>query len=491
MLSEQQGVSLSSAQQQVIANSKFFEAGASMAILDHAGQVGQVYNSYAAKLSKVLTIGLDASGSAGQQQVFFQGKTQSLSAVLTQVFSALSAKTDQIGRQMSQMQPFQSWLLHSLRQPLVPDMPDNYLPLMTKIRALSAFGTTLWQLMNPVDIPSASQEYAVHMAENRKACQMLLSESGMACTDFSDRFRQFAAMTRTPLFDLQISRARSERMPLIQDGESLYPVKGVYEDAARYGLGFGLVVQKVDPAYPAQQAALTAALGENNRHINAIPRQGAPIEDLTRPFTMSEEEWLQIPLPYQQLGMEGLLDRHRLFHGTGVNRWQLFGTSALESSQKGLPAAGAQSGGTCDILLALHSLSDKSLYGQAHVVMPATLGIAAFMNFGAYHTFAETFPIGEAMAEKHPFVPSQHSPSARRSELYDRVQQAAAASLTKPGIEQLGAFRDAHVEIQSRLLARHPDLNLHADGDDLVFFAHPEQIVAWQSDFASSKKGGG
>ncbi|WP_444823383.1 hypothetical protein [Yersinia pseudotuberculosis] len=47
-----------------------------------------------------------------------------------------------------------------------------------------------------------------------------------------------------------------------------------------------------------------------------------------------------VPEAYAQLGMAQMLEQHSMTHGTGINRWQPFGTFALESNQQAfLPPA--------------------------------------------------------------------------------------------------------------------------------------------------------
>jgi len=253
-------------------------------------------------------------------------------------------------------------------------------------------------------------------------------------------------------------------------------VKGIYEDAAKYGLGFGQVVQRaVDGA---DDAALREALGDRNQNINAIARQGMPITNLSRPFTMSEEDMSAVPKAYVELGIGQMLKEHAMEHGTGINRWQPFGTFALESNQQGLPSAGAQSGGTCDILLALNTLGTERIYEKPELALPAGLGVAAFMNFGGYHTFAETFPIAEAAAANRPYVPTNLA-AVNQSELYQRMQ-TSAEKYCPEGSDQMKRFLNAHTTTLDQLRQQHPDLNLSPRTHDVDFHGSPKQIEQWR-----------
>jgi hypothetical protein len=91
-------------------------------------------------------------------------------------------------------------------------------------------------------------------------------------------------------------------------------------------------VQNAADLDSAEQTTLRAALGDRNQNINAIAHEGAPIADLTRPFTMTEMDMKNVPEAYTQLGKAEMLDQYAMLHGTGINRWQPFGTFAMESN---------------------------------------------------------------------------------------------------------------------------------------------------------------
>jgi len=481
--SSPQGVTLSDAQKQAISNSKFFEAGASMSLLSHPGKVGDVFDLQALRLATLLRHGLSEQCQAGGASVYFKGREQPLREVLQASITPLSAQSDQIGRQMSSGQALQPWLLDTLSTPLQGQLDgsgkQSYAEFLTKVRTLSAFGTTVWQLMNPVEHYKQPDLYAQHKETNVAACTALLREAGFdaQASDFTDRVKEFSSKTRTPAFDSSLSRARSERMPIVEVDGARHPVNGVYEDAAKFGLGFGLVVQNTADPDGVEQAALRAALGERNQNINAIAREGAPIADLTRPFTMTEADMENVPEAYTQLGLTEMLAQYAMLHGTGINRWQVFGTFALETNLRGRPSAGAQSGSTCDILLALNTLTPESIYGNAELALPAGLGIAAFMNFGGYHTFAETFPIAEAAAANSPYVASNLT-AVNQPDLYQRMEKVAER-YSPQGSEQFAHFRQSHVQVLERLRQQHPDLESPAFG--VEFHASAQQIADWRT----------
>lgn len=184
-----------------------------------------------------------------------------------------------------------------------------------------------------------------------------------------------------------------------------------------------------------------------------------------------------VPEAYTQLGLTEMLAQYAMLHGTGINRWQVFGTFALETNLRGRPSAGAQSGSTCDILLALNTLTPESIYGNAELALPAGLGIAAFMNFGGYHTFAETFPIAEAAAANSPYVASNLT-AVNQPDLYQRMEKVAER-YSPQGSEQFAHFRQSHVQVLERLRQQHPDLESPAFG--VEFHASAQQIADWRT----------
>lgn len=478
-----QGVALSEGKKQAVSNSKFFEAGASMSLLKHPGKVGDIFDQHALQLARLLEHGLSEQSPAGGLPVYFKGRNQSLRDVLLEAIEPLSTRSDQIGRQMNTDQELQPWLLNTLNSPLQGQSgvarEQNHVEFLTKIRALSAFGDTVWRLMNPVDDPRKPELYTKRKEANAEVCMALLRDAGFTdqADTFIGRFKEFSTKTRTPCFDNPLSRARSERMPMVQVGGQLQLVNGKYEDASKFGLGFGQVVQNTFNPESSEQVALRTALGERNENINAITRQGAPIVDLTRPFTMSELDMENVPQAYSQQGFNGMLEQFSMLHGNGINRWQPFGTFTLESNQLGLPSAGGPSGGVCDILLALNTLNAKPIYGDPQLVLPAGLGIAAFMNFGGYHTFAETFPIAEAVAANRPYVPTNLA-ATNQKDLYKRIEDAAYGA-SDQGSRQIACFRQIHNQVQEQLRHQHPDLQ--SPGFEIDVFGTDKQIADWSN----------
>ncbi|KWN63601.1 hypothetical protein [Burkholderia ubonensis] len=484
LISTVAGIRLNEAQELALTNGRLFEAALSMAILDHPGDVGRVYQDYAHKLATVLESVLSEQGRLTDTPVKFRGEQLPLSKVFELTLTIpLAPRSEQVGRQPLDKESIavRDWIMTELRSPIIGG-DGSYLPgrdakdLLSRIKMMSAFGTTVWQLMQVRDAP-----------ENTAALREMLKPLGNDATEqLADRYMEFTQRTRTTNFDDSVSRMRSERVPLI-DG---MPVSGTYTSAAQHGLGFGNVMVTANDGDVQERLNIALGKQEGYSNINGIARQGARIEHEPgklpkRPFMMSAAE-IAPDHPamelYQALLMRAsdgsektlleALDAHTYPHGVGVNRWQLTGTFAVESNLRGLPSAGAQSGGTCDVLLALHTLSDTSLYGNSKIIEPATLGIAAFMEFGGYHSAAETIPIGMAMANNDDeFNPSSGTAPVSTDRpifeplttdimhegLYDRLANMAIYYTVAP-FDDIQAILDAYTRTHEILCNQHPEL---------------------------------
>ncbi|MGG1947374.1 hypothetical protein AB1286_21730 [Trinickia sp. NRRL B-1857] len=520
-ISTTEGIVLTEGQKEALTNGRLFEAGVSMSILDHPGDVGKTFDQYGHSLNKVLGK-LLTSEEAGGAMVHFNGAQKPLRDVLqATMFSQMSATCDQIGR-MPEQGDVKEWLQKKLSNDMVDDSTGqykdnhNFKDLLTKVKATAAFGTTVWQLLNVGD--------ATKRQVNEAALKQLLEPVGQPIADsLGERFDEFKKTMRTERFDDGTSRMRSERPPLSPNGSTKIDVH--YESAATYGLGFGYVAvrAKNEADQPQLDKSLNADRSTNPptyTGINAARREGAPIESGAsnmpeRPFMMSREEInpsKAVMNVYKDLKFKSAdgsekpfleaLAEHHFPHGAGVNRWQPVGTFAVESNLRGLPSAGSQSGGTCDILLGLNLLSEKPLYGNHSVVEPATLGIAAFMNFGGYHTFGETVAVGMAMAngddefnptsgtkfiaaadldktleKSAPMSAAIESGTVDKAELeanffgdvstnvmhenlYERVSNMAAFYTNVP--DTVHSLREAYATANEGIKSRHPNLELDA-----------------------------
>ncbi|QNQ55464.1 hypothetical protein [Serratia liquefaciens] len=407
VVSSPAGVNINGKTSELIFHNKILEAYISIHILNEPGKIAIYLDQYTAKLSKLIHK-VAFQDELGSLPVVFNGINKTLREVFNATtFNPLSVGSDQIGRMPEEAKnKVEKWLYNELN---TITTSNNFKGVLTKVKALSSFGTTLWQLL--------SSGHAVNTA----SLQRLFSASDLGNSGkVGESFSQFSSKTRSPLFDDPVTRARSERMPLLNGS----PVKGVYSDAATHGLGFGQVVQSSEDAAETEQLKnLLAGGGPANSQINAITRQNAPIGDNTRPYMLSEKEFAGLPKAYDFFKIKNKIDGQRFPHGVGINRWQPYGSYGTQANLAGFPSAGAQSGGTTDVMLALHMLSGGNIYTQdnSSAVEAITLAVAAFMNFGGYHTFSEVYPVGMSVARNEVMTPSITASGFRHSPLYLEV----------------------------------------------------------------------
>lgn len=310
-----------------------FEVGAALSILDQPGRAGEVMDSYALQLADFIEQ-VYTNPDIGGQTVLYRGEEITLRDLLNaRILQELSPTSDQIGRCLDPSKKDEwfkgegkDWLLDRLRVSIHSERYE-YTNMLTKIRAISAFGTIMREL-----VPANAATFAPLLSHSEDILQ--------------ERCKRLLAQIRHEEFDNPITRARSERRS----------------------------------------------------------RQGQVIENLSRPGILTEYAVQHIPSSFKEAGLPELLESKEYHHGTGINRWQLKGTYPKESWAHEMPAAGAHSGGTVDTLFGLDCLSKNSIFGNADIVRPAGLLISSFMNFGGYHSFVESFPIAQAVAEDREFV---------------------------------------------------------------------------------------
>lgn len=460
LVSSESGVQLDERQQNILTHNRFLEARMSMSILNHPEAIGNHIDAYAEKLAKIFTVLKDNTAIRGQS-VTFGGQPNTLGGVFIRTtFTPLKSTSDQIGRmpegdttEEGNTTAIENWIIKSLNTKLSETGEDRWKLFLTKIKALSSFGTTLWQLLTVQD-PTAM---------NRQAIQNLIIGAGLASSAsaadvFDTRFQEFRDKTRSTLFDDSVTRARSERMPLI-DGA---PIRGEYSDAAEHGLGFGQVVQKAKEEHVTEQLRALLDAGGRNLQINAIKRENAPILNKNRPFMLSEKEFdkKKIPAEYEKFDFRNAVKGHYFNHGVGINRWQPYGIYGMDANRSGYPSAGAQSGGTTDVMLALTMLDlneESSLYGKEDTVLCMTVAVAAFMNFGGYHTFSEVLPIGQAIAKNIKFIPTDVSRNFRSGRLYKDMQKIYETYGNDSEYQELAKFEAQHRKLT--LADRHLNSN--------------------------------
>ncbi|WP_454878556.1 hypothetical protein [Serratia inhibens] len=406
-ISSPYGVRLDEKTQETIKHNKIIEAMMSMYIMDDPGGIGKHLDYYTKILAKVFQVIMN-DREVGELTVRFNNVNKTLKEVFTATtFNPLSSGSDQIGRMpRERMGTVHEWLSDELNS---ETGKKNHQRFLTKVKAISSFGTTVWQLLS------------INAQVNFFALRVLYSKAGVSVpTSRGHKFDIFKSKTRSSLFDDPITRARSERMPLV-DGQ---PINGIYSNAAEHGLGFGQVVQHAES--PQETERLRALLDQNgtkNSQINAIPRQNAPIGNLDRPFMLSDAEYENIPAEYKEFNLNKKIEDHYFNHGVGINRWQPYGIYGTQANLAGFPSAGAQSGGTTDVMLGLQMLGDKTIYGPDNrmVTEAITLAVAAFMNFGGYHTFSEVFPIGQSVINNEVMNPEKVANEFATKKLYQEM----------------------------------------------------------------------
>ncbi|KVN20671.1 MULTISPECIES: hypothetical protein [unclassified Burkholderia] len=449
LLSAESGVNLDETQDSLLTHNKIFEAKMSMSIMDNPGKIGSYLDQYAGKLARVFAA-LKNEASVRAMPVTFGGKAMTLGEVFERTtFTPLRSTSDQIGRMSgAETSDVESWILASLNKPI---SAREFKEFLTRIKLFSSFGTTVWQLLT-----SSSGAVA-----NKDAVNALLASAGLSESNhdlLTPRFAEFKRKTRSLIFDDMITRARSERMPLVQG----MPVSGIYENAGDYGLGFGQVVQKSRIEAETRQLRELLDVGGKNAQINAIPRQNAPIGDLNRPFMLSDKEFSNLPDEYKHVGLAEDIQNHIFNHGVGINRWQPYGIYGTDANRSGYPSAGAQSGGTTDVMLALTMLELKnhSIYSHESkdAILAMTLAVSAFMNFGGYHTFSEVFPIGQAIVENIRFIPAEVARKFRTSRLYEEMMRVYMSYLDdEESVRALNKFEATHRKLTLPL--RHKNVN--------------------------------
>lgn len=408
-----------------------FEIACSLSILQSPGEAGKLIDQHAQKLAELL------------EKVFTEGSEEVQNLFIDNILQHLSPSTDQIGRCMDksawqkdgESREGLAWLARELR--VQSDGTEHSVRnMLTKIRAISGFGGICRdKVIGNTKTPQGRE---------------LLSLLGQDATRAESRVREIKDTLRHEDFDNPATRARSERAPII-DGNSLggRPL----QSAASLALGFGNVYGPESFGETEKELELKGKYEEVEKRDGrqGMDRMGKPIQDLKRPGFISEAGMEKMPKAFKEAKLEGLLEKHALLHGSGVNRWMLLGSYPKESWNADLPAASAHSGGTVDIFMGLNNLSDESLLGQEEQALKCGLMIASFMNFGGYHSFVETFPIAQAASKGERFDVSVKP--EQRNPLYSSIANAAK-SFTDAG-ESIKIFKKAYNQaIQEALSSR-------------------------------------
>lgn len=448
-----------------------FEIGVSLSILDHPGEAGLIIDNYATQLEsiihRVLTtelgnreIKLTPASTPIKLKDYFNNK----------ILKELIPTSDQIGRCFNRSKT-QEWLNGAGREWLCRELlcssgavDYTYKNMLTKIRSISAFGTILRELM-----PNCQDTAAVLLKKDESELHTRNTEINMKI--------------RHAQFDNPTTRARTEKIPLV-GGKALttYPeVSASLTEAAPKGLGFGKVWH--DEEMKSQNASGQKIIEEYRELEKTYGRQGMQrmdqdIADPSRPGLLGESSVRMMSEVFKEAGLPEQLKIHRYEHGSGLNRWKIHGSYPRDAYDQNLPAAGAHSGGTSDIFLAMNCMDDQSIFGQERALSAGIL-ISSFMNFGGYHSFAETFPIAESVASNSSFevtvtatqrknlynnmlqVVKSHAPEAYpQAALYHHAYVMAKKEFTQPQVEfddyQISKLRylealDLHMAIQDQM----------------------------------------
>ncbi len=413
-----------------------FETGVSLSLLQDPGPAGLIVDDYARKLSSVLhTVYKTDKGNA---IVTFKGQERTVRSLFDEfVLKDLSPLSSSIGRHpdRDQINPdaddeeiAKIWMedfgVEWTQEELETRVTDpTYQPsnMMTKLKALSGVG----DMMQEVD----EKNVAVLAEILDKEPQDLLRRAQMA----KDKIRH-------ETFSHPATRKRAERMPIINLGDddepkplSAFPVKVEHADAKAKKLGgFGLVYHHRHSItaisdHP-DHVEMAEKVGNRLQELVAkhgtggIKRLGQAIDDMERPGILAEDSMENIPESFKEAGLEELMQSNRFHHATGVNRGQLLGSYAQGSWHHDLPAAGSHSGTTSDILSGCNVLDEEPIFGNKVVAKSIGILTAAYMNYGGYHTFVETFPIAAAVGKNQKFEVAVHG--QRKESLYPKFLHA-------------------------------------------------------------------
>lgn len=392
------------------------EIGMALSILENPGLAGETMDQFAAQLSDMLDTVYNTE--VGNLKVIHNGKEKTLRELFNEkLLKEIHPDSDQIGRypikdnQAIKDQWYKGegkqWLQEQLK--ISSQNKDTYSPMnmLTKIRMISALGTIIRE--------------STGIESNRGSLAKLFNKE---TPEFFSRFSEIKENLRHAGFDSTDTRKRSERAPIV--GEKSLAGRKLF-DAGPKGLGFGEVYVDESFGEGAEEIELRRKYNEllTLKGRGGIPRLGTVITDEYRPGITSDFAFEHMPDAFKKAGLQELMERNAFSHGTGINRWQLKGSYPKESWDQDLPAAGAHSGGTVDILLAMNCLSTESINGQKEIVLPAALLISSFMNFGGYHSFVETFPIAEALAKGHIFQVKVSE--KQKTNLYSHISEAVKA----------------------------------------------------------------
>ncbi len=451
-----------------------FEVAASLGVLDHPGALGRVLDGQATRMATLVERLFDGSG-VGSLPLRVNNKSTTLGELFAEAqLSNLSPGTDQVGRctdasvakaledsgqSAAQFMsgPGKNWLLGVLRKKSVADdlttRPDyRFEDTLTKQRFLLAVGSFVWNVLSSCE----GNDRRVN-AGTLASWLSAVNPQVKSADQLLSRFDEFRKRTRNHTFDDPITRTRVERVPLVDD-------QPVQTTGFAFERNFQGRIKPQNIRHGDQRRTVEAIAAQYGEQ--AMDRDGAPSSDHSRPGTLSDRALAKMPHAFRRAGLQALLDSHRLDHGPGINRWEVRGTHRSDAAELGFPSAGAQSGGMCDTLLALHMMNEASIYGNKDLVLPMSIGLASFMNFGGYHTFIETLPIAQCTADNKPaFTPGV---SQRQASLYSDYASMVKQYVGGAAHETVRRYHDVFESI-SRMDELQPTVG------DVKIFLTPQQ----------------
>lgn len=226
-----------------------FEVGAALSILDQPGRAGEVMDGYALQLADFIEQ-VYTNPDIGRLTVLYRGEEITLRDLLdARILQELSPTSDQIGRCLDPSKKYEwfkeegkDWLLDRLRVSIQSDRYE-YTNMLTKIRAISAFGTIMREL-----VPANAATLAPLVGQSEDILQ--------------ERCKRMLAQIRHKEFDNPVTRARSERRPSQEQ---------VIENLTRPGILTEYAVQRIPSSF--KEAGLPELLeGKEYHHGTGINR---------------------------------------------------------------------------------------------------------------------------------------------------------------------------------------------------------------------------
>lgn len=368
-----------------------FEITGSLYLLENPGLAGK----YVDECAKSLALVIENVYKNGDRTVLHNGQLVPLKKLFDEKFlkhlhpdSTVIGRCLELPKDSSLKKEWyegvgKNWLLYQLEKPSDRSQdPTNN--MLTKISALAVLG----DLMKDLGVQNDS-------------AALLAPFFNKQANTIKERCSQAISKLRHPGFNNPQKRARSERRPEFLGSRSPSPISLV--DGNAHGIGFGQVY--ADASFPPGCEQLKA---EHNAELEksgraGMKRLGQAIDDHTRPGLLTEYALEHIPEQFKTENLLGKLQQKGFEHGKGVDRWLVTGQYARDSWDNDLPAAGAHSGTTADTFLAVNCLGEQPIFGNRDVAEAVGILISSFMNFGGYHSFVETFPIAQAVAEDKQF----------------------------------------------------------------------------------------